>query len=282
MRIIQSFIIVLFVIFTTGTKNNQSEIREKNFPKVEIAPGKMPDKKNVWVFVLAGQSNMAGRAFVEPCDTVCSNRVMTINNNKEIIFAKEPIHFYEPQMKGLGSGLAFGKHLIKYIPDSISVLLIPCAVGGSSISQWLGDSLHRNIRLLTNLKEKVEIGKKYGQIKGILWHQGESDAKDDKASKYQMRLSQLMCKLRLIVGNDKVTIMIGKLGSYSNNPLWPVINKQIDLYASFDKNTVVVETSDFHDKGDKIHFDAISQRTLGKRYAETFIQELCMKAIKKE
>jgi len=31
---------------------------------------RIPAKENVWVFMLAGQSNMAGRDFVEPQDTL--------------------------------------------------------------------------------------------------------------------------------------------------------------------------------------------------------------------
>jgi len=40
----------------------------------------VPAKKKVWVFVMAGQSNMAGRGQVEPEDTVANERILAINN----------------------------------------------------------------------------------------------------------------------------------------------------------------------------------------------------------
>src|SRR5690554_1837837 len=135
----------------------------------------LPDRENTWVFILAGQSNMAGRGLVEPQDTITSERIWSIDRKGELVVAKEPLHFYEPKMAGLDCGLSFGKALLDDIPDNVSVLLIPTAVGGSSISQWLGDSTHRDVQLFSNFLEKVEIAKKEGVIKGILWHQGESD-----------------------------------------------------------------------------------------------------------
>ena len=38
----------------------QNEDRTQYFPKKEIKPKKVPNKKRIWVFILAGQSNMAG------------------------------------------------------------------------------------------------------------------------------------------------------------------------------------------------------------------------------
>jgi hypothetical protein len=40
-----------------------------------------------------------------------------------------------PKEQGLDCGLSFAKSLIKKIPDCISILIIPTAVGGSSIRQ---------------------------------------------------------------------------------------------------------------------------------------------------
>jgi len=59
------------------------------------------DKKKTWVFILAGQSNMAGRGVVEAEDTITHPRIKTIDKNGNIILAKEPLHFYEPTMAGL-------------------------------------------------------------------------------------------------------------------------------------------------------------------------------------
>jgi len=161
----KKFFLIIALIAIVSFKQNDSNLRTMYFPKTEKRVDKLPNKKNIWVFILAGQSNMAGRGLVEPQDTIPSDRVFTLNKNAEIIVAKEPLHFYEPSMTGLDCGLSFGKEMIKHIPDSISILLIPTGVGGSSISQWLGDSTFRNVQLFTNFTEKMRIGREYGIIK---------------------------------------------------------------------------------------------------------------------
>ena len=155
--IILIFAISSFTACSTGGKlfsqAKENPVRTQFFPNVEIKAERIPDKENLWVFILAGQSNMAGRGFVEPEDTIPTNRVLTINMKDEIILAKEPLHFYYPRLAGLDCGLEFGKALIKQIPDSISVLVLPTAIGGTTISQWLGDSTCRNVQLLTKFRE---------------------------------------------------------------------------------------------------------------------------------
>ncbi len=253
-------------------RGQDKDKRTQFFPKLELSADNVPNKENLWVFLLAGQSNMAGRGLVEPQDTVPNKRVYTLNKQGNIIIAQEPLHFYEPSMAGLDSGLSFGKALARHIPDSISVLLIPTAVGGSSISQWLNDSIHREVKLLSNFKQKAELGKHYGTVKGILWHQGESDATTKLAPLYQSRLSELFHQFRKIIGRPETTIVVGQLGSYSTNSLWSKINDHIKYYVSTDPYTGMVKTQDLKDKGDKVHFNSEAQRLLGERYASEFIK----------
>ena len=246
--------------------------RTQFFPVIELKAEKIPPKKNLWVFILAGQSNMAGRGKVEPQDTIPSERIFTVNRNGEIIVAKEPLHFYEPSMTGLDCGLSFGKTLISRIPDTISVLLIPAAIGGSSISQWLGDMTHRNVQLLSNFRQKAELGMHYGQIKGILWHQGEGDANQNGIPLYKSRLTELIEIFRKIAGDDHLPVLIGELGSYSrNNENWMKLNEQIRLYALTDSNARIINTSDLGQKGDSVHFDSEAQRKLGQRFAKALL-----------
>lgn len=233
----------------------------------------VPPKENVWVFIMAGQSNMAGRGTVEPKDTVPSKRILSINKDGQIIVAKEPLHFYEHERTGLDCGFSFAKTLLKKIPGDVSILIIPTAVGGSSISQWLGDSLYREIKLYSNFLSKVEIAKQYGIIKGILWHQGESDANEKSISLYKERLRILFSKFRATIGNIELPILLGELGSFSENPAnFDRINKSIHEYAAEDKRSSVISTKDLKDKGDHLHFNSEGQRTMGKRFAEAYLK----------
>jgi hypothetical protein len=260
--------LVLFLSFSF-----QQDDRTRFFPKTELKAGQLPAKEDLWVFILAGQSNMAGRGLVEPQDTIPDRRIFTINKTGEIIIAKEPLHFYEPTLTGLDCGLSFAKALIRQIPDSISVLLIPCAVGGSSISQWLNDITYREVKLLSNFREKAATGMHYGQIKGILWHQGESDTSPVDIPLYRNRITQLFGEFRRITNNDQLPVLIGELGSYSeSNELWQGINEQIRAYASSDPYSRIINTSDLKEKGDRIHFNSEGQRIMGERFASEFVK----------
>ena len=235
----------------------------------------VPVKENTWVFIMAGQSNMAGRGTVEPRDTIPDERILSINQDGKLIVAKEPLHWYEPERTGLDCGFSFAKTLIKKIPRNVSILIIPTAVGGSSVSQWLHDSLYRNVRLLSNFLSKVEIARKMGTIKGILWHQGESDATEKDIPYYKERIGQLFSKFRSATGNNELPIILGELGSFSDNPAnFSLINKAIHEYAAEDKNCSVITTSDLKDKGDHLHFDSKGQRIMGKRFAKAYLKML--------
>lgn len=247
--------------------------RTTYFPKQEEAATVTANKQNVWVFILAGQSNMAGRGMVMPQDTIPDKRIFTINKSGQLILAKEPLHFYEPTLTGLDCGYAFGETVIKHIPDSISVLLIPTAIGGSSISQWLGDSLYRNVKLFSNFLEKVKIAKQHGEIKGILWHQGESDANPKNIPSYRQRLSLLFTRFRQAIGNDSLPVMLGELANFPKDQSNRAsINQAISEYARQDKHTAVIVTNDLGHKGDSLHFDSEAQRTMGRRFAEVYLQ----------
>jgi hypothetical protein len=247
--------------------------RTTYFPKrIEVMSNNIK-KENVWVFIMAGQSNMAGRGIVEPEDTVSNKRVLSINKDGQIVIAKEPLHFYEPERTGLDCGLSFAKTLIKKIPDSISILIIPTAIGGSSIRQWLGDSVYRNVKLFSNFLSKVEIAKQNGIIKGILWHQGESDANEKDIPLYKQRLHILFSNFRSAIGNNKLPVLLGELGSFSEDPVnFNLINKAIHDFAEEDKNSRVISTKDLKDKGDHLHFNSKGQRTMGNRFAEAYLK----------
>ena len=268
-------ILLISLIFSVldAFAGNKKEPGQNTSDSIPAIPDYKPAKENVWIFILAGQSNMAGRGLVEAEDTIPNERVFSINHEGEIIPAREPLHWYEPQLTGLDCGHSFGKTLAPHLPDSVTILILPMAVGGSSISQWIGDSTHRNVTLFSNFKEKVAFGKANGTIKAILWHQGESDSGSEELIElYQERLQTLFLKFRTQIGNDSLPILIGELGSYSaNDANWQAVNRQIKAYMASDPYASLIPTSDFTHKGDFIHFDSEGQRELGKRFALKFL-----------
>ena len=221
---------------------------------------------------------MAGRGFVEPEDTISNNRIISLDENHEWVYAKEPLHFYEPNLTGLDCGLSFAKALLKCIPDSVSIGLIPCAVGGSSVSQWINDEEHREVKLLSNFRERIEAVRDQGTFKGILWHQGESDGNSEDIPKYKERVEDLFYKFRTITQNDTLPIIVGELGTFmlpqEVQEKWDSINMIIHESANLDSNRFVISTQDLTHKGDHIHFDSKSQREIGNRFAKKYVEEV--------
>ena len=84
------------------------------------------------VFLLAGQSNMAGRGELSEIDRTPHPRVFVLNKNDEWVIATEPLHFDKPEIRGTGPGLAFAKEIAKQNPR-FRIGLVPTAVGGSGI-----------------------------------------------------------------------------------------------------------------------------------------------------
>jgi hypothetical protein len=235
-------------------------------------------KDKTWVFIMAGQSNMAGRGTVDKNpfngDTITNRRIQAINQDGNIVMAREPLHFYEPKMAGLDCGLSFARTLLSFIPEDVTILLIPTAVGGSSITQWIEDSEHRGVMLWTNFKSMVEIGKKYGIFKGVLWHQGESDANATGIMAYRENLRTLFAKMRKETGEKRLPILMGELGYFSktSNEQFMNINVVMHQYASTDNRSLVVGAKGLDHKGDNLHFNSVGQRELGRRYAFAFAE----------
>jgi hypothetical protein len=238
-----------------------------------------PRKTNLWIFILAGQSNMAGRALIGPEDLQTSPRILTMDESYNWNLAQEPLHFYDPGVAGLDCGLSFGKEFIKGINDTITVGLVPCAIGGTSVEQWLNDSTYRNLNILSNFAVRVALASKSGAIKGILWHQGENNANAIEIRNYKNNLQALFEKFREITQNKNLPICVGELGSYlRKKPCFGSYPDSINLIlkqiSEVDRNVILTKTGDLTDMGDTLHFDSKSQRLLGKRYAENMKKAL--------
>ncbi len=265
--------LLFFILFVISCKSVSQHDRTTFFPKEQVPSHLTMIKEETLVFILAGQSNMAGRGLVEATDTISSPRILTINQQGQLILAKEPLHFYEPTRTGLDCGLSFGKEMLKYIPSQFKIVIIPVAIGGTKVSQWINDSTHRSVQLLTNYTEKIGLAKQYGTLAGILWHQGESDANEQNIPTYKTNLIRLFSLFRNIAERPELPIIMGELGYFEPNLInKQKINDQLKELAEQNNWISLVSTKGLKCMADNEHFDANSIRILGKRYAKAFHQ----------
>lgn len=138
-----------------------------------------------------------------------------------IVTATDPLHiepnendYYGPGFDYIGPGLTFGKSALA--TTSRSVLLVPAAWSGSAFcdndngprGQWnakptnnpaLGNTLLFDRAVLRANQALAESG---GILRGILWHQGESDGNTPCATVYGENLELLARELRTRIDPD--------------------------------------------------------------------------------
>jgi Carbohydrate esterase, sialic acid-specific acetylesterase len=219
------------------------------------------------LYILAGQSNMAGRGpLTASLKTEGNERVLTLTKDRKWVPARHPLHFDKPAMVGAGPGLAFGMAMADASPGK-RIGLIPCAVGGTPIEHWLPGAYDSatNTHPYDDAAERIQFAMQAGVIKGIIWHQGEANSAPGKASQYLIQLTELIKRFRTLTGNPQLPFVAGELG-YFFTPA-PNINQQLAVLPSLVANTAVAGADRLTDKGDQLHFDAASAGELGKRYA---------------
>jgi acetyl esterase/lipase len=232
-------------------------------------------KDKFHLYVLAGQSNMAGRGAVEEQDRTPHPRVFMLNEKGEWVPASEPLHFDKPKIAGVGPGLAFGKAMAEANPDVV-IGLIPCAVGGSPLSSWQPkavDAATKTTPYDTALA-RAKVAMKDGTLKGLLWHQGESDSNEKLAPKYGNALEQTLGRFRDELGNSDLPMVVGELGPHTlaKNEWAKVVNNELKYFGRRFDHVASVSADGLKDKGDQTHFDSASAREFGRRYAAAMLK----------
>lgn len=155
------------------------------------------------IILLAGQSNMSGRGGVVndtwdgivPDESRPSRSVLRLSAGLVWEKAQEPLHrdIDVTKVCGIGPGLAFAKSLMHKDSGVGQVALVPCAIGGTNISQWARGSPLYN-QLVRRAVAAVQGG---GTIRAMLWYQGESDTVTlADAELYKGRFENFVINLR--------------------------------------------------------------------------------------
>ncbi len=225
-------------------------------------------KEDFHLYLLIGQSNMAGRGVVPP-DQKPHPRVLKLDKENKWVPSTEPLHFDKP-IAGAALGTSFAATMAETAPEPIVIGLIPCAVGGTPLSRWEKDG-----DLWKQALARLEVARQHGTLKGILWHQGEADSTTSLAPTYGKRLAAMVSDLRTQISSPNMPFVAGHLGTFivESNPngtpnLWRKINEEIDSLPSNVPHAAVVPSEGLGHKGDRLHFDTAALRDFGKRYAE--------------
>lgn len=217
---------------------------------------------NFHLYLLIGQSNMAGRGKVTLQDKVAVPRVLMLNKANEWVSAVDPISF-DKKIAGVSLGRTFGIEMAQ-ANEEVKIGLIPCAVGGTPIRRW-----QQNGDLYQAALKRAKVAMEAGVIKGILWHQGESDSGNEATAKiYEQQLHAMVAAWRKDLGDAKIPVIVGELGQF-----WKRAQHKTTVDAALKRlptqvaRTRWVTSAGLDHKGDGVHFDAAGYRELGKRFA---------------
>lgn len=161
------------------------------------------------IFVLSGQSNMAGRGGVHnrrwdgvvPPEAAPDPSIQRLSAALDWEEAREPLHADIDTSKvcGVGPGMVFARAVLPRLqedsPDEgvrTGIGLVPCAVGGTAIREWA-----RGEFLYEQMVRRARVAAGYGEIEAVLWYQGESDAESDAATAaYHGNIERLITNVR--------------------------------------------------------------------------------------
>lgn len=234
------------------------------------------------VYLLIGQSNMAGRGDVSS-EKVDSVRIVKWGDAGGWEPAAEPL-YRDSETAGAGPGMSFARVMADAEPKA-TVGLVGAAVGGTLLREWMpGENFYTNA--VARCKAALAAG---GTLRGILWHQGCADSvRQGNAETYADRLAILVAALRKDLGD--VPFVAGEVGRFLDGYVWHeektgadirllhwrTVNAQLHEAARKIPDMRVVSSEGAVHKGDVLHFDTHTQRMMGRRFASA-MQELLAK-----
>ena len=168
-------------------------------------------------------------------------------------------------MQQIGPGYEFSKKIVEKTGANIG--LIVNARGGSCINSWLKGSKDQYYeKTLRRMKEAL----KWGTLKAILCHQGESDS--GKSDSYMVKLPLMVQNFRTDLGYPKVLFIAGELAYWRKESI--EFNTMIRTISTHIPNSTYVSAKDLTPliNNSDPHFETPGQLILGERYAEKVLQ----------
>ncbi|HSC86417.1 MAG TPA: sialate O-acetylesterase [Polyangiaceae bacterium] len=236
------------------------------------------------IFLLIGQSNMEGVPVPEASDANTNPNIEVLGYDASCKgrswntwgIASPPLHRC---WAGVGPGDGFAKALAQAWPNA-KIALVPCAISGVDIDffrKGVVSSRRNEFQIPPNnqatgayqmVLARAQLAQQTGVIRGILFHQGESDS---GSPQWVGKVADMVDDLRtdLNLGTD-VPFIAGELYQSGccggHNTLVNQLPGAID-------NAHVVSSAGLAGM-DQYHFNLAGQRTLGQRYAATFLEAI--------
>lgn len=241
----------------------------------------LPPSEQVWSFTSAGRWELACEPlhrFWESFTTIHQNLIRPglPENRKQLSDAALAELTARERKYGAGLGIAFGQAMAAAQKRPIG--LLPCAHGGTSLDQWSPDLKHEGGRSLYGaMFERIRLAG--GNLRGLLWYQGESDAWNaDTGASYRRRFEDWIARFRADIGDPQFPVLVVQIGRTTldcpNAGAWSLVQQvqqELPERVPFTAVTAAVDLP----LVDCIHINAGGLQRLGRRLAR---QALAMAA----
>lgn len=213
---------------------------------------------------------MAGRGFIDEVEPIVNDKIKVLRNGRwQNMYV--PVNC-DRAFSGINLAESFADLYSK--EKNVDVGLIPCADGGTSLSQWVEGGL-----LFDHACYMAELASRTSTIAGVLWHQGEADCSEKLYPMYEEKLVKFLDALQKKLNLYDVPILLGGLGDFlkdcklsTNLKNYTNINEILKKTAKNRKMTGFVSAEGLLANPDNLHFSAKALREFGLRYYDAFLQ----------
>ena len=246
---------------------------------------------NFHIYLAFGQSNMEGQGTIESQDKTVDPRFQMLStidnfNGRKLGTWNDAIPPLANKHGGLGPTDYFGRTLVKELDPQIKVGVVVVAIAGCSIvafdspldqsymstqAGWFKDIVKDyGNDPYQRLVEMAKKAKEDGVIKGIIFHQGETDEGD---SDWPNKVKKVYDRLVKDIGLDEnIPFFAGEVPYQGSSK---GTNNNIRKLPSKSKNFYLVSAEGLNDLDMmRIHFSSQGYRDFGKRYAEKVMEVL--------
>ena len=233
--------------------------------------------KTVKVFLLGGQSNMAGIGSVSKLKAPYTETSTTVT-----AFLDGKWQFLKPGMldkkkKGtrFGPEVSFA-HSMGLAYPSEDIRLVKYAVGGTNLyqqwspktkgKQYLGFMKHARAAI----QDLEKSGTKY-EIAGMLWLQGEADANKGKGDLYETNLTAFITHMRKEFKTPEMPFILARIRDHFGKESGhnKMVRDAQEKVADEMKNVTCFDTDDCSMKNAG-HYNAAGYVVIGKRFTEAY------------
>jgi hypothetical protein len=257
MKVVKSYIFLLFLFQINQFVNAQVDVLDE-----DSIPAQIPE--NLDIYLVIGQSNMAGRATIREEDNASIENAYLFTGDDEApwLAATNPLNRYstmrkDMKMQRLSPAFSFVRSIAADHTDN-EIALVMNARGGTKIVQWLPGT-----ELYQEAIKQTHRALNYGKLKGIIWHQGEGDCDPLRVDMYLGRLEMLIFGIRDEFDDPTIPLIAGQVYENENRHAF---NEMILQLPDFIRYTGVA-TSEGTSTKDGTHFNSESAIIMGDRYA---------------